>query len=397
MLGAFIVVAKPSRNLKDLLLGTSYIFLLPLIVTGVIEWLNSDFTTMSSYKQIVLDQVGATSAVAVVSTVVLVLISYRQIKREYDSTLSDNLDLVTYIYHGHMKIKSLVTEGVERNNQQENFDSSGYMNFGQDNVDKYRNETLQKDLDSSSSLIESLLDKNKKISEEIKQMYGELHRLAQEEASKIFSDLMSLREKLMDIGSLNIEEYSSIGMTGKRLTEEDFTRAKVTMLLTTFMEFYFGDDSQNYRFTIRKLNVAERKMDSTIALCDQYNNEAGSIPLDSRNLISRSLEADRPMIFSENTEYHFDTGNEGFNSGRYDDYLTYTFASYELDCELLPLLSLCIDVKGSENVKLLKEIKNNGILEVLIDELSDFIDRSALDIFYSFDQGICRDSNCVGE
>jgi hypothetical protein len=99
------------------------------------------------------------------------------------------------------------------------------------------------------------------------------------------------------------------------------------------------------------------------------------------------------MLFSENSDYHFDTGNNGLSSGRYDDYLTYTFASYEVDCELLPLLSLCIDVKGSENVKQLKRIEDSGILEVLIDQLDDFIDRSALEIFYSRDQEICRDSN----
>lgn len=390
-LGAYITIAKPSRNLKELLSGITCIFLLPVVVTGFIEWLSSDFTTMSSYKQLVVEQVAATTAVASISMLIFIVSFYPSTKREYDKVFSDKLDFLTYMYHGHMYLKKVIRGDLSRNHQNSNFDSSGYMMFGEEEVDKYRNETLQKDLESSSDLVEDLMVSNKTISDKLERMNKELHRMAREEADELISDFRSLSDQLTQIGNLKISDYSSSSISELRILEEEFTRAKATMLLTSFMNFYFEKGSRNYRFTIRKLNFIERTMESTIALCDQDNNEAGPIPLDSPNLIIRSHETDCPMIFSENSEHHYDTGNGGLNNGRYDDYLTYTFASVEVGSETLPLLSLCIDVQGTENAGQLKEIKKSGILDVLTDKLDDFIDRSALDIFYSVDRDFPED------
>lgn len=147
---------------------------------------------------------------------------------------------------------------------------------------------------------------------------------------------------------------------------KDFTAYSYWVMETFIMTFFSGNDA---RFTLRYANFEKNAMCAVLTTRDTLPND---IPLETKNLISKSLEDNEPKIYSRNEDYHFDTKCSIAN-GVFDDYVTYCLLE-DLEKEL-PLMSLNLDVKGEHARKRMEVLVDTSIFLVLCQALVAYINK----------------------
>ena len=106
---------------------------------------------------------------------------------------------------------------------------------------------------------------------------------------KVHDDLKnSLPKFILDI-------YSSMH------SKDDDFRAYATYVMTKFINDFFSNT--NARFTLRIIDQEKNEMKCKITTRD---NPPSNIPLSEPNMISQSLKKNKPLIYSENKQFHYD-------------------------------------------------------------------------------------------
>lgn len=113
----------------------------------------------------------------------------------------------------------------------------------------------------------------------------------------------------------------------------------LTTVITQFIYNFFGD--YNARLTLREYDQSTNSMITKITT--RKGTIPKPIPLDKPNLVSKSAELSKPLIYSENLDFHFNTSNSSIEQGVYSDYVTYCLLEDENDN---PVYSISLDVKG---------------------------------------------------
>lgn len=129
----------------------------------------------------------------------------------------------------------------------------------------------------------------------------------------------------------------------------------ILLVLTSFVDRFWGQ--HNARFTIRKYNARSKSMKAYMTT--HQDHTPGDIPLSKPNMISNSFRLSRPLIYSENKEFHYNTKNNSIGK-EYIDYVSYAFYPNKGN---KPLWSLCLDVKRPQDVDILKMLVHSHYFE----------------------------------
>ena len=143
-------------------------------------------------------------------------------------------------------------------------------------------------------------------------------------------------------------------------SKDDDFRTYSTYVMTKFINDFFSNS--NARFTLRIIDQEKNEMKCKITTRDNHPN---NIPLDKINMISQSLKANKPLIYSENKKYHFDTNNS-IETKIFDDYVTYCIIAQDKNS---PIISVNLDVKGEESVNKMKAFVKTNIFTIVCDAL----------------------------
>jgi len=185
------------------------------------------------------------------------------------------------------------------------------------------------------------IKEKRKILEKRQQKYNKTYLKVHDELRK------SLPKFILDI-------YSSM-----HSRDDDF-RTYSTYVMTKFINDFFSNS--NARFTLRIIDQEKNEMKCKITTRD---NIPSNIPLSKTNMISQSLKINKPLIYSENKKYHFDTNNS-IESKIFDDYVTYCIIAQDKN---KPIISVNLDVKGEESVNKMKAFVKTNIFTIVCDAL----------------------------
>ena len=185
------------------------------------------------------------------------------------------------------------------------------------------------------------IKEKRKILEKKQEKYNRTYIKVHDELRK------SLPKFILDI-------YSSM-----HFKDDDF-RTYSTYVMTKFINDFFSNS--NARFTLRIIDQTKNEMKCKITTRDVNPN---NIPLNQINMISQSLKLSKPLIYSENKKYHFDTNNS-LESKIFDDYVTYCIIAQEKN---QPIVSVNLDVKGEESINRMKAFVKTNIFTIVCDAL----------------------------
>jgi len=141
--------------------------------------------------------------------------------------------------------------------------------------------------------------------------------------------------------------------------DKDFT-AYSTFVMQGFINEFFSNS--NARFTLRINDIAKNEM---ITVNTTRDTLPSPISLSEKNMITHSLKLNKPLIYSENKEYHYDT-NKSIRKKVFDDYVSYCI---EADNEV-PIISVNLDVKGNEAVSKMKTFVKTNIFTIVCDAIT---------------------------
>lgn len=139
------------------------------------------------------------------------------------------------------------------------------------------------------------------------------------------------------------------------------SRAYIVYVLKEFISNFMGQCDA--RFTVRRMNEANKMMESYITTKDDY--PPGGIDVTKPNLISKSLEEKMPLIYSRNKEYHYATSHNSVVKGKYDDYVSYCL----VDSLGKPVYSICLDVKGVQAVERMHSLVDSAFFLLICDAI----------------------------
>lgn len=142
--------------------------------------------------------------------------------------------------------------------------------------------------------------------------------------------------------------------------DNDF-RTYSTYVMTKFINDFFSNS--NARFTLRILDQNKNTMTSKITTREIAPSD---IPLNKDNMISKSLKFKKPLIYSENKKYHYDT-NISIEQKIFDDYVTYCIVAKDNN---IPIISVNLDVKGEESVNRMKAFVKTNIFTIVCDAIT---------------------------
>jgi len=146
---------------------------------------------------------------------------------------------------------------------------------------------------------------------------------------------------------------------------DKYSGAYAHAVLHSFIKI-FSLSIESTRFTLRALDPRCLKMVSIVTVQDDNGRTPGDIDLNHRNLITESMVKEKPLLYSDNKDFHFDTKNNSLKNGNYDEYLTYSLKNiYVIENREYPLFSICIDVRGSDDAMKLRKIIDNDYVESL--------------------------------
>lgn len=141
--------------------------------------------------------------------------------------------------------------------------------------------------------------------------------------------------------------------------DDDFSKY-ATYVMQSFINEFFSNS--NARFTLRIYDEEKNEMITAITTRDI---EPTNIPLSRKNMISYSLEKNKPLIYSENKDYHYDT-NLSIQKKVFDDYVTYCIEANNST----PIISVNLDVKGEDAVNRMKAFVKTNIFTIVCDAIT---------------------------
>ena len=143
-------------------------------------------------------------------------------------------------------------------------------------------------------------------------------------------------------------------------SKDDDFRTYSTYVMTKFINDFFSNSYA--RFTLRIIDQEKNEMKCKITTRD---TKPKVIPLSEINMISQSLKVNKPLIYSENKNYHYDTNNS-IEFKVFDDYVTYCIIAQDKE---RPVISVNLDVKGEESVSKMKAFVKTNIFTIICDAL----------------------------
>ena len=185
------------------------------------------------------------------------------------------------------------------------------------------------------------IKEKRKVLEKQQEKYNKTYLKVHDELKK------SLPKFILDI-------YSSMH------SKDDDFRTYSTYVMTKFINDFFSNS--NARFTLRIIDQEKNEMKCKITTRE---TEPNNIPLNQANMISQSLKVNKPLIYSENKKYHFDT-NTSIETKIFDDYVTYCIIAQDKD---RPIISVNLDVKGDESINKMKAFVKTNIFTIVCDAL----------------------------
>lgn len=195
------------------------------------------------------------------------------------------------------------------------------------------------------------------------------------EESSILAVLHNLREFLPDFIT-DIYSYAA-----EEDEEEESTQLKLKSFIYFVMDsfvFKFFSES-NARFTFRKLNTQTNMMETFITT--REDKIPSPIPRNRKNMITASLKSDSPVIYSRNKRNHYCTKANSIKKKIYDDYVTFCLLSD--DETKTPLISVNLDVKGTQAIRRMHSLVDSSIFTIVCNcitlKVYDFLDQYSLE------------------
>ncbi|MDQ7062042.1 MAG: hypothetical protein Q9M43_13365 [Sulfurimonas sp.] len=142
--------------------------------------------------------------------------------------------------------------------------------------------------------------------------------------------------------------------------DDDF-RTYSTYVMTKFINDFFSNSKA--RFTLRIIDQEKDEMKCKITTRD---TNPSNIPLSKKNMISQSLKKNKPLIYSENKDFHFNTNNS-IETKIFDDYVTYCIIVKDKN---IPIISVNLDVKGTESVDRMKAFVKTNVFTIVCDAIA---------------------------
>ena len=198
------------------------------------------------------------------------------------------------------------------------------------------------DYQTESQIVKNKVKEKRKVLEKQQEKYNKTYLKVHDELKK------SLPKFILDI-------YSSM-----HSKDNDF-RTYSTYVMTKFINDFFSNS--NARFTLRILDQNKNTMTSKITTREIAPSD---IPLNKDNMISKSLKFKKPLIYSENKKYHYDT-NISIEQKIFDDYVTYCIVAKDNN---IPIISVNLDVKGEESVNRMKAFVKTNIFTIVCDAIT---------------------------
>jgi len=132
----------------------------------------------------------------------------------------------------------------------------------------------------------------------------------------------------------------------------------LTFVLTKFINQFLSINDA--RFTIRAYDEESNSMVTYKTTRDDAI--PGPIPLDKPNLITESALQNKPLIYSENKDFHYTTKNQSIKKGTYKDYVTYCLLETNQN---RPIYSLCLDVKNQSSINKMRTLVHSLVFEII--------------------------------
>ncbi len=175
---------------------------------------------------------------------------------------------------------------------------------------------------------------------------------------KLLEDQRSLIHVMQDLG----EDISLFLITIYKLsfTEVD-PKGYAYYVLNEFVNKFLS--SQESRFTIRKLN---NNNEMEVFLTTSEKRPPTNIPLNKVNMITQSLRYKKPLIYSRNTEYHYNT-QKSIAHGVYNDYVTYVLISDSSGEK--PLISVNLDVRSRETQRKMIALVDSSLFRMICEPI----------------------------
>lgn len=183
---------------------------------------------------------------------------------------------------------------------------------------------------------------------------GGSHLLHSKEIDKITAKTLEVKfSELKE--KINVLLYRDEGTGDKMEILEVFIN--YTVFETHAIFFHHPEDKFPKASTsVRKRNAANTALEVTVSTRVGKKNIPCAIPLDEPNMVSRSMELDKPLMYSRNREFHY-SPNGSKKSGKWDEYIS----QYLVAMDGLPFISYCMDAKGMESCKILQDMFELGV------------------------------------
>jgi hypothetical protein len=138
----------------------------------------------------------------------------------------------------------------------------------------------------------------------------------------------------------------------------------IIFVLHNFIRKFLSESDA--RFTLRKLDAKNNRM---VAEITTVSEKPSSIPLNVPSMILQSMEQNKPLLFSENQDYHYDTG-KSIKDGKYNDYVSYCLVKEEKSKgNFIPIYSINLDVRSETSKKKLSALVHSHIFEIICEPI----------------------------
>jgi hypothetical protein len=136
--------------------------------------------------------------------------------------------------------------------------------------------------------------------------------------------------------------------------------AYILFVLVNFIRYFLSESEA--RIFLRKLNPERKQME---VIKTTSNSIPSAIPLNKQNMITASMEAEKPLIYSQNKKLNYDTG-KSHKQGKYIDYVTYCLLKTR---DGKPLYSVTLDVKNEETQKKMLALVESHFFEIICEPI----------------------------
>jgi len=135
--------------------------------------------------------------------------------------------------------------------------------------------------------------------------------------------------------------------------------AYVVSVLQNFVNKFLAESEA--RFILRKI---DREKNEMVTYRTTSDSMPSPIPLNKTNMIIESMKHNKPLIYSRNTDFHYNTG-KSLEKRKYTDYVTYCLVQKNNT----PIFSIALDVKSEEAQKKMFAVVDCHILEIICEPI----------------------------